>query len=417
MKPAKRPPRRGPAARSALAFALAATAAAGLAGAQDPAPSPVILRAGVSTTHDSNVFRLPDEVDEPVLAGGGGRSDRILSAFAGAKLETTMSQQRFVAELTGHFHRYDRFTDLDRDALDYRAAWDWRLTSFLGGTVSTERAESLLGFDLTQRRRPTENVKRTSAATFDAWPGGGWHMLGGVSTRESTNTPGFLPQPDYRENVREAGTRYQSSSQNAVTATWRRADGHYDNVELQPGEFGSGGYRSDEKELQVAWVPAEKSALFGRYTRVDRRHDEQPFRDFSGNAGEIAWKWSPAGRVEVTLAVQRSLAPWFNLLSASYRVDDTYSVAPAWQVTNKVKLRLFAYRTATEFLGDLGQPEDASRRDTMRGLLLAAEWSPHRTVTVSASVQKDKRTSTDAPSRFSDVVGGLNVAVSLRDFK
>lgn len=105
---------------------------------------------------DGNVFRLPDGAPEPGQPGGSrGRSDRIVSSWVGLRVDTALGQQRFRGEAKRTLFRYDRFTDLDRDAVEHHAEWAWSLDPQLGGTLSSRRAQSLLGFDLTQQRRPT----------------------------------------------------------------------------------------------------------------------------------------------------------------------------------------------------------------------------------------------------------------------
>lgn len=418
MKPAKRIRVRIGRARRAAAIALAGALVAQSALAQDAGPAPFSLFAGALLATDSNIFRLPGEAPEPVQPGGSrGRSDRITSSWVGLRVDTALGQQRFRGEAKRTLFRYDRFTDLDRDAVEHNAEWAWSLNPQLGGTLSSRRAESLLGFDLTQQRRPTEQVAETRAATLDLRPGGGWHMLAGVSRVEHTNTPGFLPQPDDREIAREAGLRYDSAAQGSLGAAWRRREGRYRDIAFDPGEIRNSRYAVHETELRASWSPTAGSTLFGRLARVDRRHEDLGFRDFSGAAHELAWRWVPTGRTEVTFASQRTLAPWFELLSASYRIDDTWTVAPAWEVTDRVKLRLFAYRTATDYRGEVDLPAEGRRHDVLRGTQLAAEWTPLRGVTLVATVHRDRRSSSDPLARFDVVAATLSLSVGLRDFR
>lgn len=418
MKPAKRNRIRIGRARHAAALALAGTLVAQPAPAQDDGPAPVSLFAGAMLATDGNVFRLPDGAPEPGQPGGSrGRSDRIVSSWVGLRVDTALGQQRFRGEAKRTLFRYDRFTDLDRDAVEHHAEWAWSLDPQLGGTLSSRRAQSLLGFDLTQQRRPTEQVAETRAATLDLRPGGGWHLLAGITRAERTSTPGFLPQPDDREIAREAGLRYDSAAQGSIGVAWRRREGRYRNVEFDPGEIRNSRYAARETELSATWPVTGGSTLFGRLARVHRRHEELGFRDFSGATHELAWRWATSGRTEVTFASQRTLAPWFELLSASYRIDDTYTVAPAWEVTERVKLRLFAYRTATDYRGEVVLPADGRRHDVLRGTQLAAEWRPLRGVTLVATVQRDRRGSSDPLARFDVVAATLSLNVGLRDFR
>src|SRR6185369_912676 len=72
---------------------------------------------GGSVSHDSNVFKLSN-----------AQSDTLTTAFYGLRLDKLYSQQRFQADITQTHNRYSRFSNLNFDALDYRAAWLWQIS-------------------------------------------------------------------------------------------------------------------------------------------------------------------------------------------------------------------------------------------------------------------------------------------------
>jgi len=89
---------------------------------------PVMALIGSSITWDSNVFHLPGSADPQALLGKPTKSDRISATYAGLRVDKPYAQQRFLLDLTGTAYRYDNFSFLDFDALQYQGAWQWHFS-------------------------------------------------------------------------------------------------------------------------------------------------------------------------------------------------------------------------------------------------------------------------------------------------
>src|SRR5712691_9315265 len=81
---------------------------------------PVMALIGSSVTWDSNVFHLPASVDAQAQLGKPAKSDRISTTYAGLRVDKPYAQQRFLLDLTGTAYRYDNFSFLDFNALQYQ---------------------------------------------------------------------------------------------------------------------------------------------------------------------------------------------------------------------------------------------------------------------------------------------------------
>ncbi len=81
------------------------------------ADQPLVWRAGVQWQHDDNVLRS----SQAPLA------DRIGVASVGARLDQTYGRQRVELDAQLEGYRYDRASQLDFNALNYLAAWNWGL--------------------------------------------------------------------------------------------------------------------------------------------------------------------------------------------------------------------------------------------------------------------------------------------------
>ena len=75
------------------------------------------FNAGLALQHDSNVFRLSDQTSNPVVLGGSGRSDTLLTSSAGLKLRKPYGLQRFEADIGVENTNYKNFSALNFTAL------------------------------------------------------------------------------------------------------------------------------------------------------------------------------------------------------------------------------------------------------------------------------------------------------------
>src|SRR5436190_1052032 len=72
---------------------------------------------GDTLSHDSNVFRLPSSSGLP--PGSTSRSDVFNTHFVGLRLNKPYALQRFQADVTKSAVRYNNFSTLDSDTLNY----------------------------------------------------------------------------------------------------------------------------------------------------------------------------------------------------------------------------------------------------------------------------------------------------------
>ena len=372
---------------------------------------PFTLRLGSTVAWDSNLFRLPDSAPDPQLSRGiAGKSDRIATTSVGVSFDKAYWQQRFSLEISQTLSRYERFTFLDREALDYRGEWQWQLTSRISGALRTSSSQSLVSFE---DARGTERIVRTTSsrgATVDGWLFGGWHLLVAASEDETSSSQTFLTVPDFKQTTGEFGFRYLSMSQSSIAVTRRLRRGAYAVQAGVPVSSTEGGYTVRESEAAATWLASGKSTLTARLTRLERRNEVLPERDFSGVAGEFGYAWTPTGKVSLSLSALRALSP-FLLASSTHRVDDSIAFAPSWRVSDRTTMRMRASRTVSDFLGQAGPVAGPARRDVLRSVEFAADFVPHPKVAFGASLRREQRASTDAATAFDDTLVTVNASV------
>ena len=350
---------------------------------------PVMLRVGASQSWDSNIFRL-----------AGGSKERIGTAYAGLSIDKPYAQQRLRLDVTGTAYRYRNFAHLDFEALDYLGAWSWRLGPRVGGALSAGRTQSLASY--VDFRDPTQrNVLTTEdlALSADAWLMGGWHVLGGLTRVHNRYSVPFPQEGNYRAGGGEAGVKYVAPSTSWVALTLRTLDGDYERP-LDPAARLDDGFRRSEAELAATWRASGKSAFAGRLARVDYRSNNFAERDFSGPAARLRYVWLATGRLSLNAEYGRDIGPWSDA-TASHRVEQRLTLAPAWQIAARTTLRLTVLRAQSDYRDPPPGFAGAQRRDVLRSAQLEAEWRALRNVSLKASVQRYRQGSTDPAAAFS----------------
>jgi len=357
---------------------------------------------GASVSHDSNLFRVPGLLGNP-------QSETITTCYVGLRIDKPYAQQRFLLDATATAYRYDKFSYLNFDALAYRAAWDWRLTSRLSGTLGAARTQTPTQFQDTLGRQSNVTITENYVFNLDGWLFGGWHVLLGVSQSSTTSERSALSnQPDYDQFSGEAGVRYLFQSGSEIAAVRRRIEGDQDSQLINNViVVSTANYREDQSELRGTWNLSPQSVLTGRATYLDRRYDQTPQNDFYGTAGALGYTWRPTSKLNLRLAATRSIVPWQGSLSSKYRVSNTLLIAPTWQATARTSVFMSFQRTYDDYPSTVS----TERKDTTDVAALGLNWLILRNLSLGASVQRQQRSSNDPLVEYDATVARLSASL------
>ena len=359
---------------------------------------------GGSVAHDSNLFRVSDVSASP-------QSETIGTAYVGLRFDKPYAQQRFQLGATVTEYHYDRFSYLNFTALDYRAAWLWHLTPRVSGSLRASRTETPTQFQ--DQMSVQSNVRTTESygVDVDGLIAGGWHILAGLDHASSKGENTVVQnQPNYRQNSVDAGVKYLFRSGSHIAVLARRNEGDQDdrfqNNVVVPS---TDDYAQDDTEVRGTWLINAKSTLTGRVTYLDRRYDQAPLRNYSGTAGAIGYDWRPTSKVNLRFSATRDIAPWQSSTSA-YRTSNTFSLKPTWQATAKISVSAGLLRRYDDYPSAVAGVPD--RKDTTDYAALSAEWTPLRSLSISASVFRLVRSSNDPLGEYSTTVSKIGAALT-----
>jgi exopolysaccharide biosynthesis operon protein EpsL len=360
------------------------------------------ITLGASVSHDSNFFRDPGLVR-------AAESEIITTGYLGLRIDKPYAQQRFFLDATATAYRYDKFSDLNFNGLDYRAAWYWHLTPRLSGALSADRTQTPTQFQDTLGRQ--SNVATTESYVFnlDGWLFGGWHVLLGASQSNRTSEQSIRSNlPDYHELRGEFGVRYLFQSGSSIDALRRRIEGDQDSQLINNVVVvNTANYKEDQSELRGTWNLSQQSVLTGRATYLDRHYDQTPQNDFHGTAGELGYTWLPTGKLSLRLSATRDIAPWQGSLSSNYRVSNTLLIAPTWQATARTSV----YMTLQRTYDDYPSTGNTERKDTTSIGALGLNWLVLRNLSLGANVLRQQRSSSDALVEYDATVARLSASL------
>jgi exopolysaccharide biosynthesis operon protein EpsL len=376
---------------------------------------PLSARFDTTVAWENNLFRLADTAPDPHLARGlPGRTDRITTSNLSARFAKTYALQSVSFDATATDIRYDKFSFLDRQTYAYRGAWNWHLTPRISGSVGFDRNESPLPFDQTRDVEANSLISTNRHFTLAASPFGGWQVIGGLRQSDRAYSRPYDAQPNTTQNGVEAGLRYTAASQSSITLLRRSQSGTGSTTQAvgSATALGTGKFTLDETELTASWPVSGKSALDARLATMERRHADAPERDFSGLSGSLSHRWTPTGRLSLVVSASRNLTPFIQDTRSSYMVQNTLSVVPSWQLSDKVRVTVTATRQSIDFLGAIGPQTTPARHDVLRNFSLGADWSPYRLVSFSASLRRDQRASTDGQFSYEATVANVGATLN-----
>lgn len=365
--------------------------------------------AGLAERYENNLFRLPAGTDPTPLVGKSARDDRITTATLGISLNKAYSLQQFEAGFERSSNRYATYGFLNHDTDNARAAWRWQLTPRLKGNLKYDRNQALVGFG-DYRNYGTRNLRTTTVQRLDAdWNmfRNGWHLRGGVERNTTSNSQVFTEDEGSRTTSADFGVRFVFPSANWIDVIVRAGQGEFLGRTLNPVTRLDDGFRDQRSEIR-AYRLAGKTLLEGSLGHLQREYDHYADRDYSGGIGSLKWTWTPTGKLALVLAWKRDLSAYTDA-TASYYVQDSYSISPVWQLSSKVKLSFKFDHNKRDYRGPVTLLPFTAREDRVTAAQFGAEWTPYRAVTVAGFLSGDRRAATQPGLDYAARMAGASL--------
>jgi len=382
---------------------------------------------GSTFMYDSNVFRMASTTPSALLTGTPMKSDEVITSTATLSLNKLYGMQRFEASGSIVDNRYHNFNFLNFIAKNYDAAWNWYLTPYFHGKLSSTHREALQNFgNLTGFiNSSNRNIRTDEMHRFDGVfeLNRSLHLIGGIS--ESVLRNSRLTTQDFDNTVLsfEGGIRYLLSSGSSLTYKARSGQGDFFK---RPAPIGGTTlfdtrFHDMEHEIRLAWLITGKTSIEARAGHFQRKHEHFSQRDYSGFVGNFNLNWGITGKTRLIASWARDLAnfqtasnfqsPLFERYSSSYVSTDRFSLSPVWQITEKTALRLRYEYSLRNYLGPVLSFPD-SRQDSIHSGQISLDWQPVRAISLSALLQRDHRSANLRGYDYDNIAGSISARLN-----
>lgn len=354
----------------------------------------VIFTVAGTITRDDNIFRLPDDFNVAAFTGNRRRGDTIRTTVLGLRIDQPWSRQRFILDARLLDNRYAYYDFLDHQARNYELHWKWQLGNRLQGDLYRSRTQQLTDFG--DFRSPNRNMRSQTTTGFDArwWIHADWYVLGALARTDSENDTALRRPWDNTAATAEAGVLYRAGTGSEIQFVLRETDGEHP---YRP----AADYTLRVRELRGLWNVSGKSVLRAQVSRVERDHPRSPQHDFRGANGRLSWDWQITGKTSLNVTARREISAYQDFYS-SYVLTEGITVTPLWRPTYKTSVQLRLDRSTRDYLGDVNPLIGYHRKDTVRTAALTFGWMPLQSVNLAATLQRERRDSSDPSFQYRD---------------
>jgi exopolysaccharide biosynthesis operon protein EpsL len=338
------------------------------------------FRALAGIEHESNVTRV----------NTGEISDTAAILGVGVRFDRRYGLQRLRADLEANTYKYAHESSLDYNIFNYALAWDWSLTprfhGVLGANQQQYRDVQLDPVALVNRVGRRSDRTELFEGVYDV--GAAWRVMGGLShTQSKSELPNSWDGNPEITNAR-AGLGYEWPSGASVYGRVRHGTGSY----KDPTAAAGGDFEENEVDVALKWPATGKTALDARLGHIERKHDDNTQRDFSGVVGAAVVSWSITGKTSLAAGVSRDLNATGDVIGGSVRSDRVF-IGPLWRVTPLIAVNL-RYDQVRRVWEDVPAATiNAGRHESARILSAAVEWQALRWMSVSGYVRGERQTS------------------------
>lgn len=347
------------------------------------------LNVGVVRRHDENLFKVPSDGSVGVVA-----NDRSTTTQLNLSLNKQYSLQRLTLKIGLSDNSYDTFKGLDSLDENNSAAWQWQLSPYLTGNLST--SHSTAQSDFADFRGGGQNIRTTDSRRFDAnWQvTGGWSLGAGVAKSRSKTSQPFREDPGSDRRIVDANLTYKFASGSSIALLSSNSRGERSGA-ADPVALSDNRFQERRHDLKLDWPFSGLARLSGGLGQVRRTHDIFSVRDYTLYDGNVVLGWTPTGKTQFTLTRSRIGESWQES-NSSFSIRNLTGLGASWAATPKVSLRANVNWTERSFGGDIpGQPSN-DRIDKMLTSSLGIDWAAHTKIRLGALISMEKRRSTVA---------------------
>jgi exopolysaccharide biosynthesis operon protein EpsL len=355
------------------------------------------LFASQAVVRDDNLFRRPQ--------AEGRITENYRVTSLGFNLDAPLGRQRLLGGLTVNSVRYDTFEQLDLDAHEGRALWQWRLGGDTKGELGLLHRRALTSLANVQQGAqssiPNALTTRKAFASGETLLAQRWWLALEASRFEQSNDADDRRLNDLELDRGEASLGYVSGAGNRLGLRTRLARGTLPNAQVIMGTPIDNSYRQREAGVVGEWSPGAHSRLRAHVSRVRREYEQLPARDFEGNTWELALDWAPTGKLGIAALAQREISATEEI-NLSFVLAERIALDLRYRPSLRTELSAGLETSDRRFLGDARQARGLAPAfsERLRAAALQASYRPLPRFTLSLQLRREMRDSNFAGADY-----------------
>ena len=127
--------------------------------------------------------------------------------------------------------------------------------------------------------------------------------------------------------------------------------------------------------------------------------------------GRVDYTWQPTAKTAIVVSAGRDISAYQTAYS-NYSSNNSVTLTPVWQVTEKTSLKVRLNKSSRDFLGEPFGAIPLTRQDKQNTSQLILDWKATRNIDVSANFQRDNRKSNFPGLDYRDNQAGLSVVLT-----
>jgi exopolysaccharide biosynthesis operon protein EpsL len=358
---------------------------------------------GDQLTYDTNLYRLPTNVDLTTLVGpNASREDHINTTSAGLDGQWTIGRQIVDLDLRADDNRFARNSDLNNVSGNDKLVWSWRVGSQLAGQVGTYYYRSLASFvnTTTYTRNLINSTAYYGTARYQVGPH--WALYAGVLESQIDLTAVASKSNDNQSKIVHLGTELATRIGSSIGWEYRFTDVTFPHSVVANGLDSTTNYREDLGRFLFKYAISDKSSIDANAGYLKRDYVSTLIPSFSGDVWHVSFQWQPTGKTQLLVEGWRKLQAYLTA-QTEYFVSKGVSLSPVWRPSEKLGFSFVFLWEDQNYAGSRSNPPGTeNRHDSVSAGQVGVVYSPIKAITVNLSYRHELRNSNEAQFKYYD---------------
>ena len=346
-----------------------------------------------SVRYEDNLYRLSNNFGNTnVLIGpGASRDDIVNTAAFGASTRLFAGRQTFNLEGRIENNHFQQNDNLDHNAGNAAAVWDWVFGSAFSGKVGAMYSRSLADFAYTRTLDRDMLTRKDYYVDARMRFTPRWSLSGEAKTSRADQSTSINATENTITDSWKAGLIYETPRMDSFGFDYAHSK-----TRLPDYIPVNGVDRNYEDHSGVGWLKyqiSEKTQFELRAGHLQRSYTQSSDGDFSGAIGRATAHWQPTVKTSFDVSAWRELQA-YSEVGSEYFVSEGVSLKSIWNATDVFGFALTLSRENNNYKSENANVVlDTRRRDEVFAGEFAAIYTPRDWAKIDLSYRHQNRSS------------------------